>query len=97
MPTYVMRDGQMVDKATGKPMLSDEERNRPLQTPRSFSDLPGYQSPIDGSWIEGRRARQYDLEKNNCVDANDLPSPTGGKLRNPRFAKKHGLEHLLER
>lgn len=97
MPTYVMRDGQMVDKATGQPMLSEQERKRPLQTPRTFGDLPGYESPIDGSWIEGRRARKYDLESNNCIDANDLPSPTNGKLKNKRFAKKHGLEHMLER
>jgi hypothetical protein len=92
-----MRNGQMVDKATGQPMLSDEERAAPLATPRTFSDTPGYQSPIDGKWIEGRRARKYDLESNNCVDANDLPSPTGGKLKNERFAKKRGLEHMLER
>ena len=86
----------MVDKHTREPMLTAAERNRPLQTPRTFSDLPGYKSPIDGKWVEGRRARKYDLESNNCVDANDLPSPTDGKLRNRKFAKKHGLTHLLE-
>lgn len=97
MPKYVYRDGRMVDKETGLPMLNQEERARPLQKPRVFSDLPGYQSPIDGRWIEGRRARRYDMESNNCVDANDFRSPTGGKLKNERFAKKRGLEHLLER
>lgn len=96
MATYVMRDGRMVDKATGEPMLTEAERKRPIQTPRVFGDLPGYQSPIDGKWVDGRRARRYDMESNNCVDANDLPSPTGGKLKNARFAKKHGLENLLE-
>ncbi len=64
-------------------------------TPRVWSDLPAYRSPVDGSMIEGRRARRYDLEKNNCVDANDLPSPTGGRLKNEAFAKKHGLQHRL--
>ncbi|MBM1556674.1 hypothetical protein JQV19_08440 [Sulfitobacter mediterraneus] len=87
----------MVDKATGLPMLNQAERAGPLATPRTFSDTPGYQSPIDGKWVEGRRARKYDMESNNCVDANDLPSPSGGKLKNARFAKKHGAEHLLER
>jgi hypothetical protein len=99
MPTYVYnRDlGCMVDKETGLPMLNQEERARPLQTPHTFGDLPGYRSPIDGKWIEGRRARQYDLQANNCVDANDLPKATSGKLKNAKFARKYGMDHLLER
>ena len=95
MPKYTYRDGQLVDE-TGLPMLNQEERARPPQTPRVWSDIEGYQSPIDGKWVEGRRARRYDLEKNNCIDANDLPSPTGGKFRNKKFAEKHGVSHLLE-
>jgi len=96
MPKYIYdaAQGRMVDKETGERMVSDDA---PLATPRVFSDLPGYQSPIDGKWVDGRRARRYDLEANNCVDANELPKVTNGKLKNPRFAKKHGLEHLLER
>lgn len=96
MPKFVLRDGRMVNKDTGEPMLTDAERAKPLQTPMAYSDTPGYRSPIDGSWIEGRRARRYDLEKNNCVDANDLPRKTDGTLRNAKFAKKHGLTHLLQ-
>lgn len=94
MAKYVWRDGatgergQWIDKATGEPM---EIPDRPVQRPLVFADLPGYRSPIDGKWIEGRRARRYDLEKNNCVDANEVGSPTGGKFRNKRFCDKHGL------
>ena len=83
----------MVDKTTRIPMV---EPGAPLATPMTFGDTPGYQSPIDGKWIEGRRARKYDMESNNCVDANDI-SPTPRKLKNERFAKKRGLEHLLDR
>ena len=99
MPTYVFdrERGIMVDKATGLPMLNQEERARPLQTPLTFGDLPEYRSPIDGSLISGRRARKYDLERSNCVDANELGSPTKGRLKNEKFAAKHGLTHLLER
>jgi hypothetical protein len=94
MPVYVYRDGRMVDKATGAPM-----NDGPWQpaTPMVYGDLPGYQSPIDGTWIEGRRARQYDLEKNNCVDQREVTGGAPRKFKNPRFAKKWGLEHLLER
>jgi len=97
MATYVMRDGQMVDKATGALMLTDEERARPIPLPRLVGDYDGYQSPITGDWIEGRRARRYDMERHNCVDANDFIPAGGRKLKNERFAKKHGAEHLLER
>ena len=97
MATYVFdpERGFMVDKATGEPMNPPDKTWKPA-APRVFGDLQGYESPIDGSWIEGRRARRYDLESNNCIDANDMPSVTGGKLKNKRFAKKRGLEHLLE-
>lgn len=30
-------------------------------------DIPGYQSPVDGRWVEGKRARREDLARNNCV------------------------------
>lgn len=93
MPTFIYdrATDRMVDKATGEPMNPE---GAPLAAPRVFSDLPGYRSPIDGKWIEGRRARAYDLESNNCIEAPDLK--LGGKLKNERFAKKHGLQHLLD-
>lgn len=97
MPKFVWsaEKGCLVDKDSGLPMLNQEERARPLQTPMTYGDLPGYRSPIDGRWVEGRRARKYDMEKNGCVDANDLPRKTDGKLKNAKFAKKWGVEHLL--
>jgi len=94
---YDKERGCMVDKATGLPMLDQEERARPLQAPRVFGDLPGYSSPIDGTWVDGRRARKYDLEKNNCVDGNDFAPSKPRKLKNKRFVEKHGLQHLSER
>lgn len=95
---YVYRNGQMVEKDTGLPMLNQEERARPLQVPRVFGDMEGYTSPVTGEWIEGRRARRYDLEKNNCVPAQDLKpyDYKGRKLKNKRFIEKRGLQHLSE-
>ena len=96
MAIYVYSEalGYMVDKVTGERMV---DPSAPLATPMTYGDTPGYHSPIDGRWIEGRRARRYDLEKNNCVEAGDMKSPTNGKLRNAKFAQKHGLTHLLQR
>ena len=98
MPTFVYRNGMMVDKHTGAPMLSDEDKKRVLETPRVFGDAEGYQSPITGDWIDGRRARRYDLEKNDCVPAQDLKpyGYKGKKLTNRRFIQKHGLQDLSE-
>lgn len=39
---------------------------RIVEAPAVQADLPGYTSPIDGRWIEGRRARIEDLKRNNC-------------------------------
>ena len=81
----------MVDKVTREPMNAVDG---PVGTPMTFGDLPGYSSPIDGKWVEGRRARSYDLQSNNCVDAGDIhPKPRG--FRNAEFAAKHGVSHLL--
>jgi hypothetical protein len=34
-------------------------------------DLPAYQSPIDGKWVEGRAARKRDLARSGCVPYDD--------------------------
>ena len=88
MPTYVYRDGQMVNKATGLP---DPEKPFVPVAPMVIGDIEPYQSPIDGSYVGGRRSKRYDLEKNNCIDAGDMPS-LGGKFRNEKFCAKRGLK-----
>ena len=30
------------------------------------TDLPGYQCPVSGNWIEGRRAHEENLKRNGC-------------------------------
>lgn len=37
-----------------------------ISAPIVHGDLPGYQSPVTGKWIEGRTARRDDLARNNC-------------------------------
>lgn len=34
--------------------------------PAVFSDLPGYESPATGKWVEGKRARREDLKRSGC-------------------------------
>lgn len=37
-----------------------------ITPPRVFGDLPGYESPATGRWIDGRRARAEDLARSGC-------------------------------
>lgn len=89
MTIYVLRDGVMVDKATGAPML--DTGLRPLAVPMVLSFKP-YACPITGKEISTLGQHYDNLKKHNCVEANEVGSPTSGEIRNPRFAAKHGLQ-----
>jgi hypothetical protein len=84
---------RMVDKETGEPMVSGPYRPA---TPMHVPDIQPYLSPVDGRYVSGRRAKADDLARTGCIDAADLPRPTGGKFRNKEFAQKRGLTHLLK-
>jgi hypothetical protein len=95
MPVYVLRDGRMVDKATGEPM-NPAPLDGPFPVPRIVADIEPYQSPVDGRYVSGRRAKRDDLARNNCIDADELPKRDGyGTFKNKKFAAKHGVSHLL--
>ena len=40
--------------------------SRRVDAPFVWDDLPGYDSPVTGEWIEGRRARREDLKRTGC-------------------------------
>jgi len=88
MPKYIWKEGQFVSPSTGEAMAIPE---RPLQCPTVIGDIPAYKSPVTGEWVDGRRARRYDLEKHDCVDAGDFPRKNGGKVKSKKFAAKHNL------
>lgn len=87
---YVWRDGGFYEKFTGERMTVPPRDE--IAVPAVLSDIPEYTSPIDGRLITSRSHRREDLKRNNCVDARDFPSPTGGKFRNKAFCEKHGLQ-----
>lgn len=88
MTRYVFRDGRFRDRETGAPMLVPAGT---LAMPSITRPMPEYASPIDGRMITTRHERREDMKRNNCVEAGDMPSPTGGKIRNKAFAAKRGL------
>jgi len=39
---------------------------RKLSAPMVIGDYPGYNCPITGAWVEGRKAHQENLKKHGC-------------------------------
>lgn len=60
------------------------------------ADLPGYESPIDGRWIEGRKARRNDLARSNCRpwEGREQEEKVAAKAR---AEKERKLDTLAER
>jgi len=85
--TYVFRDGRMVNKATGEPM--NEGPWQPA-TPQ-IGAFTAYACPITGKEIRTPQQHRDNLARHDCIEAKELPSPTGGKIKNERFARKWGL------
>ena len=57
--TYRWIDGVLTLVAVDGRYFDD---NR-VQSHYVHGDLPGYESPIDGKWIEGKKARREDLKR----------------------------------
>ena len=62
--------------------------------PMVRSDIEPYHSPIDGQLISSASERRDDLARNGCVPYEPMGNMPKG-LKNVRFARKHGLEHML--
>jgi len=90
MTTYVYRNGIAVNKDTGEPMLSQDEKSRKPATPQIMG-FQSYACPVTGKEIRTLGQHNANLKKHNCVEANELGSPTRGEIRNEKFAKKRGL------
>jgi hypothetical protein len=59
----------MRERYVWDPKLKELVRVRPRRAEALHfiqPDLPAYQSPITGKWIEGRRARRDDLRRSNA-------------------------------
>lgn len=94
MSTYVWKDGKFVCKKTGEPMHLPDRTE--ICCPRVWSDIEDYVSPTgDHAVIGSRSAQREDLKRHDCVLVPPREKPR--TMKNPRFAKKYGLEHRLER
>lgn len=89
MTRYVYRDGDWRD-SEGCPMPVPDR----IAIPMVQSDIEPYASPVDGRMITSRTQRRDDLARNGCVPYEPMGNMPKG-LKNVKFAKKHGLEHML--
>jgi len=80
LTTYVMRNGELVEKDSAPPL--------PI-APYVISDLPAYKSPLGTGVIDGRSARREDLKRGNCREVE--PSEFRPTYTNERFNRKYGL------
>lgn len=80
---YLWRGGEWVD-------VRDLGPRQPSRTPYVWSDLPAYKSPLGTGVVEGRTARREEMKRHNCREVD--PTEFNAVYRNPKFAKKYGLE-----
>lgn len=60
------------------------------------TDLPGYESPITGAWVEGRKARREDLRKHGCRPWEGREAEEKEAARG-NAAKERALDQLAEK
>lgn len=72
-------DGSWLNKATGKPMETEEGVFLPLIQ----RDMASYISPVTGKPVDGRRARREDLKRSGCreVDPSEFKPTYESKAR----------------
>lgn len=74
---WIQIDGKLIE-------VTDDYVSEPA-TPTVFGDLPGYQSPTTGLWVEGRKQRREDLVRSGC-------RPWEGKEQEVKEAARHKAE-----
>lgn len=90
MTTYVLRNGELVERQFAEPLA---------RGPMIQSDLAAFKSPLEGhKIIEGRAQLRDELKRNNCriVEPSEWLKGKPG-YSNPKFAHKRGLQVTVDR
>lgn len=82
--------------AESKSLIETQTRGPVSIAPFIHADLPGYQSPVTGKWIEGRRARRDDLARSHSRpwEGRDQEAKEAAKVQAER---ERGLDQLAEK
>lgn len=57
---------RLVDYQTDQRCTCGEMAKKVITVPAIFSDYAGYECPVSGSWIEGKKQHEENLKKHNC-------------------------------
>ena len=68
----------------------------PQRAPLVIPDLPGYQSPVTGLWVEGRKARREDLKRTGSRPWEGLAAEKAEAARQRAYAEKQADRKLEE-
>ena len=91
MARYIWTDQGFVDATTGQPMPIPERDG--ICLPQIVTEqFEPFISPATGKWVTSRAEHRDDLKASDCRILEPDESPTKGKLRNPSFTKKRGLQ-----
>ena len=60
--TYVLR----YSEDEGRNVLVPKQEAEPLHEVMVIGDIEGYESPVTGLWVEGRRQRREDMKRSGC-------------------------------
>lgn len=70
---------------------------RVLAAPRLRLEIPSYQSPIDGRWIDSRAARREDLARNGCMEWDpELRKDIARRRKEKEDAVDRALDNAIE-
>ena len=93
MTRYVWRDGQFIDRATGRPMLTQDELAAPPAAPMVMkSSFEPYRSVVTGQVVDGHRSRREEIaaaKDRGLVPFERIDGRPAG-LINEAFAKRGG-------
>lgn len=79
-----------------KELVEVTEQKRRQLAPQVFGDLPGYESPASGKWIEGRRARREDFKRTNTRPYEGREAEQRMVEQQRQYAERKADEKLTE-
>lgn len=83
------RNGVIVDKHTGEPMIVPDR----VCLPRVQSDIAGYKSVASNKFIDGKAAQREDLKRNGCRLAEPSEFTIEG-CRTEKWAKRLKMDRV---
>jgi hypothetical protein len=86
---YIYKDGVAIE-------ITDGNAHAEPMGLMIIKDLPGYQSPVTGLWVEGRRARREDLKRSGSRPWEGLESEKKEAARRESYIEQRNDADLTK-